>query len=285
MSEVKDIKAYLEDKTVTIKPIDRGRIYMGVKNHDGSTIFTDAVMALTLPRDAKKNQLVAILTKEEQAAFEKELNRTPGELSLYNKDSNFWRKEMIVKLTKEGLKLDLSNPVDNLKYRVIRANKKVIAPSWSERFEDAAYKFAIEEEGVMIAEKIKKADKSKIAWKEYGKIEDTISKLKNVLRLAGKTGITEKSDINFLRAQVTELIESDIDTFLTIINDAKFEIKLFVQDALDAKAIEKDGRTAYKFKGAGERFADTLEDAIEFFEKSENSDLYTKVKAQINNKK
>lgn len=286
MSEVKiDINTILTKKKVKLVPIVRNNMYMGQKDHDGKFMLTGADMSTDLPIDIDKKQFKQILNKDEQTAFEQYLTLKPGEMSFYNRNSPYWTNYR-VKINKEGREFDLSNVKDNLDLRVFKAQKWV-APSYAERFDDAAYKFAIEEEETVIADKLKKSDKNKEAYKQYGKIEEFPSKLKNVLRVYGKTGITNNAGLNFLQSEVSTIIETDVEGFLSIVLDKNFETKIFIQDALDCKAIEKSGRLGYKFKGTDdvEKFASTLEDAIEFFTDAKNQDLFLKVKAQIDNTK
>lgn len=272
-----------QNKKVKVRPIER---FNGVydKSHDGHFMYTQAEMSLSLPIDASRNQLKQILSPEEQIAYEKKLQLKEGDMSFYKKDNEFWAK-FRVKLTKEGLDLDLNDPMDMLKFKVLKANRS-IAPSASARLDDAAYKFYIEEEDTILTEKSKKADVTISAYKHFGKIEDSLSKMKNVLKLAGKTNIPKNADVNFLKVEIEGLIKEDANAFVDLVND-KFEIKCFIEDALECRAIEKVGRIGYKMKGVddGEKFADGLNDAIEFFENAHNQDLFLKVKAQINNKK
>lgn len=272
------------NKKVRVVPIERFNAVYD-KNHDGHFMYTQAEMSLSLPIDASKNQLKAILTPDEQKEMEKILQLKEGDMSFYKRDNEFWAK-FRVKLTKEGLTLDLNDPLDALKYRVLKANRS-IAPSPAERLNDAAYKFFIEEEDTVLTEKAKKADVSISAYKHFGKIEDSLTSMKSVLRLSGKQNIPMNADISWLKAEIEALIKQDAAGFLEIVEDTKFNMKTFLEDALDCKAIEKVGRIGYKMKGQpdSEKFANSIDEAIEFFEKGANSDLYNKVKAQINNKK
>lgn len=274
-----------QNKKVRIVPITERNNPAYDKNHDGAFMYTHAEMSFDLPNDITTGRKKIILTLDEQKEFEKVFQLEPGKMSLYNKDSEFWSK-FRVKLTKEGLTLDLNDPMDALKLRVLKANK-VIAPSWNERLDDAKYKFAIEEEDTVLTNKVKKADTNLSAYKHFGKIEDSISQMKNVLRLAGKVNIPNNADINFYKTEIEGLITQNAQAFIDIVTDGKFNIKTFIEDAVDCKAIVKVGRTGYKFVGQedSEKFANNITEAIEFFETAHNQDLYLKVKAQINNKK
>jgi hypothetical protein len=63
-------------------------------------------------------------------------------------DKNFWRsdKRGRVVLTKEGTTLNLNQPLDMLKYKILLSNKTLISPSYEDRMLKASYEFMIVEE-------------------------------------------------------------------------------------------------------------------------------------------
>lgn len=273
------IEKFLQNKKVKVVPIKRHFPFLP-PDHDGAFMFTGTKFTVTLPIDSRKNMLVPILTREEQDAFEKHMYKKEGDLSTYNKTNPFWASFKI-ELEKEGMVLDLSDPIDNLRYRILSVHPR-IAPSWSERNENMAYKFALVEDDYEMSENVKRTDKLKKAYKHLGKIEDSLEQMKAFLKVYGRNNIPHTADINFLIAELGKIIESDVDGYLMVANDPSFDMKSFIADAISCKAIEKDGKAALKFKG-GDRFADTQADAIAFFKDPANADIYLKVKAQIEN--
>lgn len=283
----------LEKKLVKVQPINRSNGYFE-ENQDGGSIFTNAKFTFNLPILSSTKQFVKILDETEQEFFAKKLNLKLEDLDFYNRESKFWTN-LRVELDKEGLLLDLSDPIDNLKWRILKVFPS-IAPSWKERFEDGRYRFALVEEGYEASEINKKADKTKRAWKAFGKIEDSMDKMIDVLEIYGKN-VSKTSSKDWLQAEITKLIEdakpkagailAPIDEFLAIVEDPNYETRLFITKAVRAGALRKIGKHAYKLPGTGEKdqnTADNLDEMIEFLKNPENNAIVAKMRAHINNK-
>ena len=69
-------------------------------------------------------------------------------LSIYKKVDNYWENNM-VRLTKQDNILDLSDPEQYIKYKILLANKNFIAPSLEilTDYPKATYQFVIIAEG------------------------------------------------------------------------------------------------------------------------------------------
>lgn len=77
---------------------------------------------------------VNVLTKNEKAFLEQAMGLEYNALSIHKKENNFWDDSNPnginrVRLTKQDTYLDLSNPEDYIKYKILLANKDFIAPS------------------------------------------------------------------------------------------------------------------------------------------------------------
>ena len=74
-----------------------------------------------------------ILTKDEKDYLEYVMGLEPNALSIYNKTDNFWSTAnpkgiSTVTLMKQDNQLDLSNPTDYIKYKILLADKDRIDP-------------------------------------------------------------------------------------------------------------------------------------------------------------
>ena len=93
----------------------------------------NASRTYTVPR-LSSGGFVNVLTNDEKAFLEAELQLEFNALSVHRKTDNFWddsndRGISRVRLLKQDTILDLSNPEDYIRYKILLANKDYIAPS------------------------------------------------------------------------------------------------------------------------------------------------------------
>lgn len=284
---------YLEDKIIKVKPIPRPNSLGAMsdsEDHDGATMYTGAEKTFTLPRSISTGRLIPILTKEEQEFFAAQLHLKPEELSFFNANTKFW-VETQCKITKEGLTLNLNNPIEYIQYKILKANAE-IAPSWNQRHDNGHYKFALVEDGYEVGEINKKADKTRRAWKAFGKIEDSCQKMTDVLELHGKQ-VPKDAKLDWLQAELTKMIEdtksrsgrlAPIDEFLAIVEDPNFETRLFIEKAVKIGALKRVGKHGYKLPGVSDNeanTADNLGEMIDFLNDLRNQPVKFTIKAKI----
>ena len=280
-------KTFLENKKVILKPIVKAG-GMNAEGHDGHFMYTGTEVQFVLPYNAKKGRLETILTPEEQDFFEEVLDE---DLSIHKKKDNFWHSFRIRirkddKLMEMGYELDLSDPIDNLRWRVLKLNP-AIAPSWVERNKRGEYKFALVDANELIETKARKTDKKKKAYIWLGSVEHSPSKMINFLRVYG---VKPAPDANptWLKQEIDKYIENDLDKVLKIIDDKDYNMKLFIEDAVDAGAIVKKNRKY--FLPGGDPINDndpSLKGTVSALNKykEEGDDIYLRIEAQIENDK
>jgi hypothetical protein len=276
----------LENRVIRLRPIIRAG-GMFNKEHDGAFMFTGTSIRFVLPFDARNNKWPKIFKDlDEQAAFELLLD---VDLNFYKKENNFW-KTFQIKITKDenlmknGYKLDLSNPMDALRYRVLQVLPQ-IAPSWDVRNHDAQYKFAIVDEQEMESIRSKNVDKKKTAYIFLGKVENSKKKMSDFLRVYGLMPPADAST-DWLKGQIDDLIENPktLNVVLSIINDPNYEIKLLIEDAVLCGAIEKKNKKYLLPGGDPINSADpTLEGTVAklITLKNETDDIYLSIKAKV----
>lgn len=113
----------------------------------------NASRTYTVPR-LSSGGFVNVLTNDEKAFLEAELQLEFNALSVHRKTDNFWDDSndkgiSRVRLLKQDTILDLSNPEDYIRYKILLANKDFIAPSLQVLSDapKASYEYVIISEG------------------------------------------------------------------------------------------------------------------------------------------
>jgi hypothetical protein len=259
----------LEDKKVKIKPIVRNRPFFS-KTHDGRFMFSGCKEDFTLPFINSTNSLASIFGEGEQEEFERLLNRKKGDLSIYDRKNLFWAK-FIVSLTKNETTLDLNNPVHALQFRVLKANKDIIAPSWQERFDRPSYKWAIIDEKTVIEEEDKRAVKMESAMDLFSEIKKSQTRMLNVLRLLEKKPARDANK-EWLKKELTKVIAQiektagmpNIDDFIKAASDPQASEKIFVLDAIEANIIKASGGE-FREVDSGRLIGKSLQAAVDHY--------------------
>jgi hypothetical protein len=284
MTEVENklkLKDVLINKKIKLVPIVRGSSWLP-SGHDGEFRFTDTMFSVDLPISKETGQRINILTKEEQFLFEEELNLQKGDMSFYDKHKGFWADARgRVSVPKEGLDLDLIKPLDFIKWKILQVNK-TIAPSWKERFNSGDYTYALVDADEETKVSTDKLSLMKTIYRHVGKIEESASKMRDVLKLYGKK--TNSDDLTFLKGEIQKLIDKDSNEFIKIMEDKKFVTKIMIEDALTYRIIERTASKGYTLKG-GDLIGRTIQETVEWIENPTNQDIVLKIKAQIEGSK
>jgi hypothetical protein len=193
-----------------------------------------------------------VLTKDEKAFMEQALGLEYNALSIHRKENNFWDDSNpsgigAVRLNKGDNYLDLSNPEDYIRYKILLANKDFIAPSLQvlQDKPKVTYQFVIVGE----TEETKQAKKSMSTtmqcYKEYGKVEDNYDILKLIIETIDGRPISKNSKIEFLQTKINELIQLDSKLFLKTITDELLPTKVLISKSIDAGLISKRSNLLY----------------------------------------
>lgn len=187
-----------------------------------------------------------ILTDKEKAYLENVMGLEHNALSIYKKQNNFWDDSNDtgigkVILHKQDNYLDLSVPEDYIKYKILLANKDMIAPSLHE-LEDhpkATYRFVIISEDA--ESKMNSANMSVTmqCYKEYGKVEDDADTLRVLIELLEGRPTSAKVKIDYLQNKVNEYIQAKPKIFLSTIKDPLLPTKVIIRKAVEAGLIGK----------------------------------------------
>ena len=154
----------------------------------------------------------------------------------YKKVDNFWDDSnesgiSRVRLSKQDNFLNLADPEDYIRYKILLANKEYIAPSL-QALQDtpkATYQFVIISDG----EEVKSAKDNMSAtmkcYKEYGKIEDDIHTLRVIVETIEGKPTSASVKLEFLQTRINNLIQADSKTFLRVITDPMLPTKVLIK--------------------------------------------------------
>lgn len=210
-----------------------------------------AVKTFTVPR-LSSGMYVNILTDDEKACLEQIMNLEYNALSIYKKTDNFWDDSndkgiSRVRLTKQDNYLNLSDPEDYIRYKILLANKNYIAPSL-EALQDApkaSYQFVIISEGDETKNAKVNMSTTMKCYKEFGKIENDADTLRVVIETIDGRPLASNSKLEFLQTKANDLIQADSRLFLKVVTDPLLNTKVLIKKAIEAGIIAKRGTYLY----------------------------------------
>lgn len=236
---------------------------------------------------------VNVLTKAEKAFLEEYMGLEYNALSVFNKNNNFWddsNDEGIssVTLTKEDNYLNLSDPEDYIRYKILLANKDYIAPSLQELQDrpKASYQFVI----ISTGDETKMAKKNMSAtmqcYKEFGKIEDNADILRLIVETIEGKPLAPSTKLDFLQTKANDLIQADSKLFLKVITDPMLATKVLIRKSIDNGSIVRRGNYHYLKNGniplCENNEEPTLNIAAKFLNLPKNQEIKFSLEAKLN---
>lgn len=244
-----------------------------------------AVRWLTVPR-LTSGMYVNVLTNAEKACLEEVMGLEYNALSIYNKVDNFWDNYQ-VRLTKQDNFLNLSDPDDYIKYKVLLANKDLIAPSLQD-LEDhpkATYQFVIIHENEESQASKKKMNATMQAYMEFGKIQENADILRTIIETIDGRPTSKNSKIEFLQEKVGKLIQADAKLFVRVATDPLLSTKVLIKKAIEGGLISNRGGMLYlKADGTplcGDNEEPTLNIAAKYLNIPKHQDLKFSLEAKL----
>ena len=245
----------------------------------------NATRTFVVPR-LRSGAFVNVLTKEEKAFLEEEMGLEYNTLSSIKTVNNYWA-DMSVRLTKQDNYLDLSKPTDYIKYKVLLANKDLIAPSLQALQDSpkATYQYVIISEGEESKRSRNNMNTTMKCYLEYGKHEDD----KDILRIVVETLTGKKTapsvKLEFLQGQINDLIQSDSKMFLKVITDPYLNTKALIKKAVEMGVLINRDNHYYTRDGANPlceaNEESTLSNAAKYLNSIKHQDLLFAIQAKV----
>lgn len=189
-----------------------------------------------------------ILTNDEKEFLEEALGLDFNALSVYKKENNYWDNYKVrIPSVKEGLHLNLADPEDYIKYKVLLANSDIIAPSVKERMErpKQTYRYEMVREGEETSMESAKMDATMQSYKEFGKIDGDLDTMRVLAEILDSRPYAANSPAEFLRTRINSLIQADPRGFLNQITDPLLHTKVLIRRGTELGTLIKRGDYYY----------------------------------------
>ena len=234
---------FLSARKVTVRYIKKESDYIKDPKHAGyGGLFVGSAIAVPAPVMNNK-KMKNILTKEEKAGLEFLLGLN---LSIYG---DFWSTEyqrgsiFPIYLDKDDINLDLSDPMDYIKYKVL-LQSEIVANSLDEIRHKATHRFVMIEAGAEVKMEKKKVSSKVEAYKQYVKYEDDRSVLRYVLRSLGR--YTDKAQaLEFLQVEASKLIDKDPALFASVCTAPYMKTKVLLEECYEYSVIKQIDQKFY----------------------------------------
>ena len=250
-----------------------------------------AVRKFTVPK-LSSGMFVNVLTDNEKAYLEEVMGLEYNALSIYKKVDNFWDDSneggiSTVRLTKGDNYLNLADPEDYIRYKILLANKDFIAPSLQE-LEDhpkRTYQFVIVQEGEETRNANKEMSATMQSYMEFGKIQDNVQMLRTIIEILDGRPTAKNTKPEFLQQRVNKLIQADARLFLRVIKHPLLPTKVLIKRAIEGGLISNRGGMLYlKSDGTplcGDNEEPTLNVAAKFLSSPKHQELKLSLEAKL----
>lgn len=277
----------LRNERVIVKHIPRENSMVG--NNPKHVLYggmaEDATRTYVVPM-LRNGQLVDVLTKSEKEFLEDYLGLEDNALSVFKLENNFWKKQKVV-LRKDDNFLDLSNPQDYIKYKILLHNDDLIAPNLDavQNHPKATYEYVMIREEEESKANRRRVDANKEAYKEFGKIEDNADIMRVVIETITARPVAASSNIDTLANKVDELIQNDARLFLRVVQDPYLNTKVLIRNAIEAGIITNRGGQLYLREDGSplcSKGEPTMSVAAAYLNEAKNQELRFTIEAKVN---
>lgn len=245
----------------------------------------NAVKYFTVPQ-LESGRLVNVLTDEEKEFLEYIMGLEYNALSIYKKENNYWSNRQ-VRLLKQDNILDLSDPEQYIKYKILLANKDDIAPSLQalQDMPKATYKFVLIKEGEETSNARQEMSATMQAYMEYGKYENDANTLRTIIETIDGRPLAVNTKVEFLQTRVNKLIQADAKLFLKVITDPLLPTKVTIKRAVEAGLVSNRGGFFYLRKDGsplcGNNEDPTFNTAAKFLASPKNQTIKFSLEAKL----
>lgn len=277
----KDFINCLRNEKVTIKFVPRqGGLVQDPKHILYGGLGINSKRKFVVPQ-LQSGAYVNVLTNAEKDFLENIMGLSENAMSIYRKVDNFWTNKGVI-LGKGDTILDLSNPDEYIKYKILLANKDYICPDEDtlKKARKATYQYVITREGEEVENSIHSLDIMSNAYMLYGQLKSDLKSLALIVEVAtGKLVSTTSPKTVF--ASVDALIKDNPKKFIEAAKDPYLKTKLLIKEAVITGHIRKSGLYYYLTEGNTPLCNDTQEPTLQSACEYLNAPRYQEVKLKL----
>lgn len=288
----KELINCLRNERVIARFIERPGMITNPKHVLYGGMSESSTRSFTVPRLNSTGLFVNVLTNSEKAFLEHIMGLEKDALSIYRKHDNFWSDANPngigkVILHKQDTYFDLSVPEEYIKYKVLLANKNLIASSLQELEEHpkATYQYVLISENSNSKNNLSKMDATMECYMEFGRVRDDVDTLRTIIEIIERRPLSARVKTDYLQGKISEYIQKDPRRFLGVIKDELLPLKVLVQKGVNAGIIGTMGNTYYMKEDntplheAGEE--STLTNAAKYLGSIKHQELKYKIEALL----
>lgn len=284
--EENQLQSCLRNERVIVRFVPRETRITNPKHILYGGMSEGAVRYYTVPIMQSTGAYKNVLTDSEKEFLENYMGLDYNALSVYKKEDNYWAN-FKVRLTKQDTILDLSNPNDYIKYKVLRANSDFIADSLDtlQNYPKSTYQFVLIKEGDSEKQESVKMSTIMKCYKEYGKIEDDKDTLRTILSMLDGRTVARNTKLEFLQGKINTHIQANPKLFYSIISDPTLPVKVLIKRAVEGGLIYKKGNYYYLKEDnsplCGPNQEPTLSTAAKYLLLPKNQELRFTIEAKL----
>ena len=237
-------------------------------------------------------QYAKVLTDDEQAFLEQRMGLKPGDMSPTKVEDNFWDREGVcVLLNKFNNFLDLSMPMDYVKYKILLACHDFVCPSLADfaRMPMESYRFVIVKEDEEMDKRKSDMDDKKEAYKAFWRVEDDSDTLRAVIEFVENRQLAPTTKLTVLKSRCDQLINNNAKVFLSVITDPLLPTKVLIRQATELGVVVRRNQFYYMREGdlplCGQNEESTLPVAARWLNQPKNQDLLFKIQELVKQRK
>lgn len=241
------LRTCLRNERITVRHIAKeGGMITNPKHVLYGGMAENATRTFTVPFLRSSGAYVNVLTNDEKNFLEDYMGLEPNALSVYLKTNNYW-DNFTVRLTKQDMFLDLSNPNDYIKYKVLLANNEHICKSISDLSErpKITYQYVLVNDNDEVKEVNKQMDSSMEAYKLFGKYQEEYAVLKYIIETTNGRPVSSDTNKMALQTMAYKAVTANPKLFVQVAQDKDITMKVLIMEAVGAGLIRKRGDLYY----------------------------------------